>query len=245
MKNIIRFIMLITFTLSATIFVGCGATTYTSTRYELSAYSPNESKQTKDNITIERVPLNEIPEEFKAVVQDCNSSGQLLVGYNKEPRMVNEYALPSGGYLEKLNITNNTGHIIRLSNTIFVAFDPANNQYPIKTKDEIKALLQQERPCSSTKVLENRISTLKFLDRNTELLPNLTITGYIWYKPQDSKIPGTWKLSIFDFPVDTEPSGAVKKTVAFEFRSVVKKFIDTYKKEFMGQPEKISSEEVQ
>ncbi|KAF0152904.1 MAG: hypothetical protein FD143_832 [Ignavibacteria bacterium] len=241
MKTFIRFAL---FIFSISVFVGCGASTYTSERYELAPYSSEESKQTKDNITIERVPLNEIPEEFKALVQGCNASGQLLVKSGNEPHMVYEYALPRGGYLEKLHITNNTGHVIRLNNSVIVAFDPANNQYPIKTKEEIKALLQQERPCPSTSQLESRITTLKFFERNTELLPNMTTTGYIYYKPQDWRIPGTWKLSIFDFPVETEASGVVKKAITFEMRSVVKKYIDTYKVEFMKQPEKVSSEEV-
>jgi len=51
-------------------------------------------------------------------------------------------------------------------------------------------------------------------------------------------------LTIYDFPVETEASGVVKKTIAFDFRTVVKQFRDTFKKEFLGQPERISTEEV-
>ncbi|MHB1685950.1 MAG: hypothetical protein ACYCVH_01010 [Ignavibacteriaceae bacterium] len=225
-------------------FVGCGASTYTTDRYEFSPYSPTESKQTKENITIERVDLKKMPAELTMVVQGCNASGQLLVNNLNQPYMVDEYIVPKNGLLEKLLITNNTNHVIRFNNTVMVAFDPAGNQYPIMSKDEIKAQLQQERPCPSTNQLINKLNTIKFFDRNTELLPNMTTAGFIYYMPQDMRIPGTWKLTIYDFPVETDASGVVKKTIAFDFRSVEKKFKDTYKKEFLGQPERISTEEV-
>ena len=244
MKTFIRFFLALFSISSLIVITGCGPSTYTLERYGFDPYSPTEAKQTKENITIERVDLKEIPPEFKMVVQGCNAAGQTLVNQDNTPYMVNELVLPKNGLLEKLLITNNTDHVIRLNNTVMVAFDPAGNQYPTLTKDEIKAQLQSERYCSSTNQLINRINTIKFFDRNTELLPNMTTSGYIYVIPQDWKIPGIWKLSIYDFPVETEASGVVKKTIAFEFRSVCKKYIDTYKKEFMGQPQLLSSEEV-
>jgi len=237
------FVVLFLFTFSL-LFIGCGASTYTSDRFEFTPYSSTEAKQTKENITIERVDLKEIPAEFKMVVQGCNAAGQTLVNSDNTPYMVNELVIPKKGLLEKLLITNNTNHVIRLNNTVMVAFDPSGNQYPIMSKDEIKAQLQQERYCPSTNQLINRLTTIKFFDRNTELLPNMTTAGFIYYIPQDWKIPGTWKLTIYDFPVETEASGVVKKTIAFDFRTVVKQFRDTFKKEFLGQPERISTEEV-
>jgi hypothetical protein len=238
-------ILAVLFLFSFSFFLGCGPTTYTTDRYEFSKYTPTESKQTKDNITIERVDLKEIPVEFKMVVQGCNAQGQSLVDNENKPYMVEEFIIPKNGLLEKLLITNNTDHVIRLSNTVIVAFDPSGNQYQVLSKDEIKAQLQLGRACPSTNQLINRLSTVKFFDRNTELLPNMTTAGFLYYMPQDWHIPGTWKLTIYDFPVETEASGVVKKTISFDFRTVLKKYKDTYKKEFMGNAQLLSSEEVQ
>jgi len=224
--------------------LGCGPSIYTNERYTFDQYSPTESKQTKENITIERVALKQMPVEFKMVVQGCDQDGQASFDYGN-PIMVESYVLPQNGLLEKILITNNTGNVIRFNNTVMVAFDPAGNQYPIMTKDEIKAQLQIERPCGSTLQLLNRLNTIKFFDRNTELLPNMTTAGFIYYIPQSWQIPGIWKLAIYDFPVETEASGIVKKAVSFDFRTVTKKFIDTYQKEPFNTPELISTEEVQ
>ena len=239
-KNIFVVLFLFTFLM---LFIGCSGS-YIADRYEFSPYSPTESKQTKENITIERVDLKEIPAELKMVVQGCNASGQLLVDGEQKPYMVDEFILPKNGLVEKLLITNNTDHVIRLNNTVMVAFDPAGNKFPDHVRNEIVAQLYQTRSCPSTQQLTNRINTTKFFDRNTELLPNMTTAGFIYYIPQDWRIPGTWKLTIYDFPVETEASGVVKRTIAFDFRTVIKKFRDTFTTAFGKEPERISTEEV-
>ena len=223
------------------ILSGCGPTTLTQTRFVFEPYSKTEEKQTKSKITIERIGLKEIPSEFYVTLQMCNpSTGSLYSSL-----METVQALPTGSMLEKFSITNDTGHIVRFNSIIIAAFDPADNQYDIISKDEIVAAKIIDRPCSNTYMIADKLKSIKFIDKNTELLPNRTTTGYIVYKPIDIKVPGSWKISFYDLPVETNSAGIPIKTINFDFRSIAKKYIDTYNQEsFFAAPIKVSTKEI-
>ena len=230
----------------AFILVGCGPTTFTRTRIAFEPYAQDENKKTDFGITIERYDLDKIPAEFYTTIQDCNpANGKLYIDSYGEPVMKKELALPKNAMVEKIAITNNTGHVVRLNTTVITAFDPADNQYNTLSKQEIASYLMQERPCPNTKQLANQLNLVKLIDRNTELLPNRTTTGYLVYKPYDPSIPGVWKLSFYELPVETNAAGIPTKTVNFNFRSVCKKYTDTYRREnAFATPLKISTEEL-
>jgi hypothetical protein len=77
--------------------------------------------------------------------------------------MKKELALPKGAMIEKIAITNNTGHVVRLNTTVIAAFDPAGNQYDMLSKQEIASYLMQERPCPNTRQLANQLNLVKFI----------------------------------------------------------------------------------
>jgi hypothetical protein len=227
--------------------IGCaGPSTFTRTRIAWEPYSQNESKQTNSGITIERYDLKELPPEFYATIQDCDpKDGKLYIDSFQEPVMKKIAALPKNSVLEKIAITNNTGHIVRLNTTVITAFDPADNQYDILTREQIASYLMQERPCSNTSQLANQLNLVKFIDRNTELLPNRTTTGDMVYKAQDVTIPGVWKLTFYELPVETNSAGAPTKTINFDFRTVCKKYQDTYRRDStFADAVKVSTEEI-
>ncbi|NOZ69268.1 MAG: hypothetical protein GXP46_08530 [Deferribacteres bacterium] len=225
---------------------GCGPVTFTRVRVDYQPYALDENKQTKEGITIERHFLKSLPPEFIAKAQKCDpATGGVSVGANGKPVMEETSLLPKGAMIDKFSITNNTGHIIRLNSTVIAVFDPADNQFRTLSKEEIFSYLMQERPCQSTRRLQGRLNIIKLISRNTELLPGRTTTGYLVYKPYDKNIPGVWKLSFYELPVKTNAAGVVTKTVNFEFRSVARKFLDTYKWEnILSKPVRISSEEI-
>lgn len=235
------------FLIVSVMLIGCGPTTFTRVRFSQEPYSPSENKQTKEDITIEIKNLDSFPPEFIANIQKCDTTdGKLYVDSNGEPVMEKTIALPKSSTLQKISITNKTGHIVRLNSTVIAAFDPADNQYDTLSKQEIASYLMQERPCPNTQRLINQLNLVKIINRNTELLPNRTLTGYLVYKPHDPNLPGIWKLSFYEVPVETDAAGKVTKTVNFDFRRVVKKHIDTYKRDNMlATPVKISSELVE
>jgi hypothetical protein len=112
-------------------------------------------------------------------------------------------------------------------------FDPAGIQYETLSKDELYSevyshLTPDLKAEQSYPIINSSSKSLKMIDRNTELLPDYTTTGYILYVPDNFKMTGTWKLAIYEFPVETDDSGRSIKTINFTFRSISKKYIDQY-----------------
>ena len=72
----------------------------------------------------------------------------------------------------------------------------------------------------------------------------MTFTGFMVFAPPSLKIPGTWKLALYDVPVATDPAGKPTKTTRFELRSVMKKMVDTYRQASpFSQPKLVRSKE--
>lgn len=236
---------------SAVLFsVGCGPVTFTQTRMSWVPGSPEEKKQTKEGITIESQTLYEWPADFYQSVQDCNGPNLSYSRPTKrragEPIMVTQSILPAGAFLVQLNITNDTDHVIRMGNTAIALFDPADTQYEALGKDELIRYRMQERPCSSTNNLVMGIQTLKIIGANTELLPQRATKGYLVFIVAKKDLPGAWKSTIYDLPVETDAAGRPTKTVRFEFKSWAKKYIDTYRRESaFATPVKLSTQEVE
>jgi hypothetical protein len=246
-KSIIRITQFTLFLLLVCLLAGCGTSTFTRTRLEFSPLNDGGNKQTKNKITFERHDVKTIPPEFIATIPECDGrTGEIkLDPISKKPYTTKITALPSGSMLEKISITNNTGHVVRLNSAVISAFDPADNQYQMLSKDEILSYLYQQFPCPpSQSGLANQVRLYRLIDRNTELLPNRTTTGYLVYKPADVTMPGVWKLAIYDLPVETNAAGTVVKTLNFELKSVAKMYKDTYTQEFLKPPVKISTVEV-
>jgi hypothetical protein len=209
--------------LIAILMVSC-AQNFTKERYVWMPYNKTDNKQTKERITIERHDLNALPAEFYIANRKDRYSGSDL------PIIL---LVPQNALIEKISITNNTGHVIRMGNTVFRGFDPAGNQYETISKEELHSIVYSQltpdqKPEQSYPIITSSIKTIKIIDRNTELLPDYTTTGYILYVPENFKMTGTWKLAIYEFPVETDDSGRATKTINFTFRSISKKYIDQY-----------------
>jgi len=235
------------FLLNLIALIGCGPTTFTKEKFRYQSYDKNENKQIKEGITIENIPIESTPPEMIANVQDCDpSDGKLYVDSRGEPVMKKRIILPKNAMFYKIAITNNTGHVVRLNSTVIALFDPADNQFDSLSKNQLSAYLMQERPCPNTNQLINQLNLIKLIGRNTELLPNRTTTGYVIFKPHNLKIPGVWKLSFYELPVETNAAGVVSKTVNFDFRTILKKYIVTYQRDNpLADAVEISTKEVQ
>jgi hypothetical protein len=224
--------------------MGCGTTTFTKSHLGFEPFAADENMQTKSGITIERCMLKGSPFDFFATVQGCTPcTGEMHIDSDGTPVMKRVVALPKNSRVEKIAITNNTGHVIRLNPTVFAAFDPADHQFDILSKEDIISCLMQERPCASTEQLAQQLSRVKVIDRNTELPPNSTTTGYLVYKTE-GPVPGVWRLSIHELPIETNSAGSPTQTVNFDFRSVCKVYKNTYQKEPFAEPVLVSTEEV-
>ena len=210
----------------------CGPTTFKRTMYDYKPYNKNKTEQSKSGITIKNHDFNQLPPTFTRKVQKCDlKTGKLLVDSGDEPILERVSILPKNSLIYKVSITNNLDHIVRLNKSIITLFDPANNRYDLATKDSICSTKQSQRPCPNTSQLCNQLSSVKMFTKNTELLPKRTETGFLIFLTKDNQIPGIWKLSFYDIPINLNEAGEIEKKVSFNFRTECLKYRVKYRKD--------------
>ncbi len=226
---------------------GCGPMIFTRTRMERRPYSSSEYRQEKSGLIVKHTDQKKLPPEFTVNVQSCNKQNQPLFDSKGAPVMANMPVLPKGVLLFKYYITNNTDHVVRLNSAVIRLFDPAGNDYEPLDKDSLTQLILSEQPCRSIQTgILPKIKLIKLIGKNTELLPDLTTKGYLIFKPANQNLPGTWTLRLYEIPVKTDAAGRVIRTEKFEIRTVLKKFIYTYRKEnLFAKAVKIETREIE
>jgi hypothetical protein len=223
---------------------GCGPVATTRHRWELSGYDANENVQEKDGITIERHKLSSIPEVFFANVQACDANLVPLVDSNG-PVMERISFMPGYTTYYKMTLTNNTEHVVRLNRAVFRLFDPAGNQYDPADYDELQTVLLAKRPCPTTNRVIPQLKLVKLFSRNVEVVPKTNFDGYLLFRTNGPQ-SGTWRLALYDIPVNSDEAGNVTKTTRFEMRSIQKHYIDHYIQDStFAQPRLQTTEEVQ
>lgn len=211
----------------------------------MQAFDKAENSQTKDGITVENKPVKELPSTFYATVQDCYQDGRPAVDQAGQRIMAKVQFHRTGQLWYQVAITNGTEHVVRLNSVVMRLFDPAGNQWEPLSKDELASEFQANFPCPSANQALTQFRSVKLIDRNSEILPHTTLTGWFAFKPTDWRVPGMWKLAVYEVPVAVDDAGRVTKTTRFEIRQVVKKFIDTFRKEgAFSSPQLVDSKEV-
>lgn len=218
---------------------GCGPIVSQQTRFEWKPYDKNEYKQEKDGVIVEIKERKEFPDTFYAQVQACNEYGQPLITTDQTPVMEKVKFASANQYWEQLAITNNTDHVLRLNQVVIRLFDPAGNQNEPISKDDLIAQFSANRPCTSSNQAVNQFRLIKIIDRNVEILPSTTFTGWLAFTPPSLQTPGIWKLAVYEVPAKVDESGKVTKTTKFELKTFLKKYSETYRQEGVFEPKKL------
>ena len=227
------------------LLAGCGPVASQRQRWDWVPYEANEYTQQRDNVTVEMHKLPAIPPEFFATVQSCNGLSPLVDSTGK-PVMERITLVPVGHTIDKVTLTNNTEHVIRLNRAVLRLFDPTGNQFEPLDYEQMQASLLAARPCGTTASIAPQLRLIKIFSRNVEIPPGTNFTGYLVFHPTTIEMTGTWKLGLYDIPVKTNDAGKVTKTTRFEIRSVVKHYVDHYTQGNPFAPAVLkSSEEVQ
>lgn len=223
--------------------MGCGPVMSQKDRWAWKAYDDREWTQEHDGIVVENHSRQTFPSELMASAQKCQGN-QLVVDYNNQPVMEQVYLPPPGARFWDITITNNTDHVVRMNRAVFRLFDPSGNQYEPLSVDEMQAMLSTNRPCPSTQQLLPHFKMAKFYNRNVEIVPKTSFSGFVVFKPATLNVPGVWKVAIYEIPAQTDEAGKVTKTTGFEVRSVETHYIDHYYQESaFAQPVLKNSEE--
>jgi hypothetical protein len=169
--------------------------------------------------------VRQLPEAFFATVIACDRAGRLLVDRYGNPVTERVGLTSPGQFWEQVAITNQTDHIVRLNTVAIRLFDPSGNQLEPLTKEDLESAFLSRRPCRSSEQAARQIRAIKLIDRNMEIVPNSTATGWLPFAPPSLQMPGIWKFTFYDIPVRIDQSGRTTKATQFEMRSIAKKYV--------------------
>lgn len=233
---------------AAALLAGCAPTVRTVIRNEMDL--TGEAQVAKEGLTMKVTLLDE-----KAIRADSRLTKRGTYSY------VNPYTgTPTQKETDfmavtpptfQVKITNNTGHVARMKGIVIRLMDSAGTAYEAYTRDlmaaddeaaeqALRARIRGFETSATTKsALAAARRNLKFLDDNSEVLPNQTETFYVcpklpleeltyeglnkWIATQNTLV-----LRIFEVPSETDQAGNITKRVHFEFPLAVKSFEDTF-----------------
>lgn len=209
----------------------CGPVTYQQKTVVWEPYEEAETRQRKENVTVDVSFVEELPPSFSTQVPACNEYGMIESDAYGNPKMESVSLGTNDQVWQKVAVTNGTGNVIRLNGVVIRLFDPAANQYPALTSDDLQVELLSKRPCSTTQQALNLFRVNPIFNRNIEIVPGTSSTFWVAFKPATRMMPGVWKFALYDVPVAVDPAGRPTRTTQFETRLAVKEVVDTYYRE--------------
>lgn len=229
---------------AVTTLAACGPATFTRTRTEYAPMSAGEFRQEKDGVIVELRPGTQLPPNFFANVPRCDQLGRVIVDRNGQPYMDQVSLARPSQIWQEMAITNHTDHVLRMNGVAIRLFDPSGGQFEALTRDDMAALLYNERPCFSTQQAGAVFRSVKIFDRNIEVVPGTTSTFWIPFLPAAKNMTGVWKFSIYEVPSKVDSTGRPTKTTQFHMRLVAKEITETLHSDGPGaQPRVISTTE--
>jgi len=181
---------------------------------KLMRLTPSESggnRQEKSGVIMEVTPVDE-------VAINENKFPELVFKYNPDPSnpfgsAVSYYLL--GNYVQfKVSVTNRTGHVLRFTGAVVKLIDEAGNMYDAFTKEECGATYVGTAQAGEA---SSRLRTLKYLDPNVEILPDMTWNGYIAFNLRPKDAGELVKFAVYDLVTKTDEAGNPKEKSRFEF----------------------------
>lgn len=222
----------------------CGPATFTRTKYVWEPFEARESRQQRDNVTVELKFVDELPPSFFANVPRCDQLGRIVVDKNGRPYMERISLGTNDQVWQQVALTNDTQNVIRLNGVVVRLFDPAGSQYNVMTKADLQAELLSKRPCPSTQQAMGTFAGNPIFDRNIEIVPGTTSTFWVAFRPATRMMQGVWKIALYDVPVSLDPAGRPLKTTRFDTRIAVKQVNETYRQDSpMAKPELLERRE--
>ena len=229
---------------AVTLLAACGPAIFTRTRTDYSPMSAGEFRQERDGVIVELKPGTQLPPNFFANVPRCDRLGRVMVDRRGEPYMDQVSLARPSQIWQEMAITNHTDHVVRMNGVVIRLFDPSGGQYEALTRDDMAALLYNERPCFSTQQAGAVFHSVKIFDRNIEVVPGTTSTFWVPFLPAAKNMTGVWKFSVYEVPSKVDSTGRPTKTTQFHMRLVAKEITETLQRDSLGeQPRVISTTE--
>lgn len=218
--------------------VGCGPATFTRKTFVWEPFDARETRQQRDNVTVELKFVDELPPSFFASAARCDPLGRIVVDKNGR-QVLERISLGTIDQVwQQVAVTNDTQNVIRFNGVVVRLFDPAGTQYSVLTKGDLQAELLSKRPCPSTQQALGIFAANPIFDRNIEIVPGTTSTFWVAFRPATRAMQGVWKIALYDVPVSLDPAGRPLRTTRFETRIAVKEVSETYRRDsLMAKPQ--------
>lgn len=209
--------------------IGCAvAPPQPKTVYELVSGPDSPTSLDKDGLLIEVKPIGL---QNYANFPKVYTTTDYATADGKTKGVMNYIVLDIPAF--EFSITNNTGHVIRFSKATLKMQDNNGEMYDAKMKSDINDMIdifaqsyKAQGVVINTLPLKTKVQSIKIIDRNFELLPNITEKGYFCPNLALASIAATekflaerqyLKVLLYEIPTLTDEAGEVKKTTNFEF----------------------------
>lgn len=221
----------------------CGPTSFTKVRATLAPVAGSSLRVTVDNVTMDATTPEPDPADLKGILQKCTSPDSLEYTSKGVPLLEEVSVAVNGQMWRRVSVTNRNANILRLNTMAVRLFTPDGREWPPLTRDQILKAFRAARPCPSSDTALSAFRDLRLLEKTAEIMPGATVTGWLAFQPPaPEKLPGEWKLGLYDVPVRLNETGRTTKAGYFEFRYNAVTYRDTYrKKHLLATPKLIES----
>lgn len=167
---------------------------------------PGQNPTTKDKLTIYVTPIDQKNRlDFPDLVFKPESGKHLF--YSR----LDVFAYTPTAF--KLEIVNQTGHIIRFQNSVISLIDLKNKTYAPVTRDELVGLWNEYKEPKGV-AIANQVT---LIDEKTVVLPGRTLEGYVAFAVDFRGIKKC-TFTIYDLVTETDEAGNPIKRSNFEFQ---------------------------
>ncbi len=195
--------------------VGCASTTKTVQLMQFVPAGEYGNVQEKSGVKFEVNPLDETTlNKFPELRPKIKVTEKGLFGPTEKevPVYLLQESTPEGGvpYVQaRVTVTNRTGHVLRFTGSVIKLMDDMGNVYNALTKQEVIA--------GQSEALHRYMRRLRYLTPNTEVLPDMTWTGYIAFNMKMEEVAEIFKIAIYDLTTKTDAAGNPTEKSRFEF----------------------------
>lgn len=204
----------------AILIVRCSSAPTITKITSLVPISDNDKKITKNGITIEVEPINPTNlNKYPILTPSITYTVEGFLGPESKTMVVPNVL---GGLTFALNITNNTGHIVKMADSD-VGITIGGTDYPKLNKEQIKQLwaasfsTNNQAIASQSAIIYSAIEQVPYWEENLKVLPGKTLKAFVTFNVELKEGIGEASLAIYDLVTNTDQAGNPIERTNFAF----------------------------
>ncbi|MGA7720549.1 MAG: hypothetical protein WCA84_05160 [Ignavibacteriaceae bacterium] len=213
MKNIFSILLSV---LLPFVFWACSAAPTITKVTSLVPLSDDDKKVSKNGITIEITPINPTNVlSYTDLQTKVNVVEQIpLLGPVNKEQQINNVLL---GLTFALNITNNTGHIIKMAGSDVGLTAQSKDIKKLGREHILQIWAADPKYVTSLPTIQSAIMSVPYWDEALRILPGKTILAYVSFDVMLKEGIGQTTLSVYDLVTNTDNAGNPTERTNFDF----------------------------